>query len=315
VFPPFFLYVLWKEKPAVVHAHAVSALTFVVGVCARIFGIPSIVKFAGDWVWETMSTHALHAKDLDELKKTSRLARLLTRVERFGVRNFTVQWAPSQFREENIRTLLGPDASVVRIPNSLALPSVERYTRQEKAGCRVVSANRFIPHKRVALIANMFARVAGPEDTLVLIGTGADVEVEKVTKVVSELPCADRITLTGKLSSEEVYDQFAQSDIYVSASLEEGFPNVFVEAMHFGLPIIATDVGGCREMVQHEKTGLLSPVEDDNQLQNNIQTVLRDAALRERMSQASREAARAFDLNVVVDQFISLYTRLANREL
>jgi glycosyltransferase involved in cell wall biosynthesis len=161
----------------------------------------------------------------------------------------------------------------------------------------------------------MFARVAGPEDTLVLIGTGADVEVEKVTKVVSELPCADRITLTGKLSSEEVYDQFAQSDIYVSASLEEGFPNVFVEAMHFGLPIIATDVGGCREMVQHEKTGLLSPVEDDNQLQNNIQTVLRDAALRERMSQASREAARAFDLNVVVDQFISLYTRLANREL
>jgi glycosyltransferase involved in cell wall biosynthesis len=313
VFPPFFLYIVWKEKPDIIHAHAVSALTFVVGVCARMLGIPSVVKFAGDWVWETMSTHALYAKDLEELKQTSQMARILTAIERYGVKNFTVQWAPSEFREQNIRTLLGEDASVVRIPNSLALPRLETYTKHKKPGRTVVSANRFIPHKRVALIASMFARVAGPEDTLVLIGTGAPAEVAKVTEAVSTLPCADRIILTGRLSSEEVYAQFAQADMYVSASLEEGFPNVFVEAMHFGLPIVATDVGGCREMVQHDKTGLLSAVEDDRKLEEHMGKVLHDDALRARMADASREAAKAFDLTVVVDQFIALYKKLAQK--
>jgi glycosyltransferase involved in cell wall biosynthesis len=276
-------------------------------------GIPSVVKFAGDWVWETMSTHALYAKDLEELKQTSQMARILTAIERYGVKNFTVQWAPSEFREQNIRTLLGEDASVVRIPNSLALPRLETYTKHKKPGRTVVSANRFIPHKRVALIASMFARVAGPEDTLVLIGTGAPAEVAKVTEAVSTLPCADRIILTGRLSSEEVYAQFAQADMYVSASLEEGFPNVFVEAMHFGLPIVATDVGGCREMVQHDKTGLLSAVEDDRKLEEHMGKVLHDDALRARMADASREAAKAFDLTVVVDQFIALYKKLAQK--
>jgi glycosyltransferase involved in cell wall biosynthesis len=96
----------------------------------------------------------------------------------------------------------------------------------------------------------------------------------------------------------------------VSSSLEEGMPNVFIEAMHFGVPIVATDVGGCGELVQVGKTGFLAPVDDDGVLEKHLRVLLENDELRKEMSDASRVASQAYDLHKVVQEFLDLYKRL-----
>lgn len=310
IFLPFVLYVLLRERPWVVHAHAVNANSLMLGVVCKMFRIPSVIKFAGDWVWETLSTNTLHAPDLEALQKISLRARLLLKIESFGVGMYTAQWAPSRFRVENIRKLLGRKANVIYIPNCLILPDRENFSRTGHSGVTVISASRFVPQKRPHVVAEIFDAVAGPEDRLLLVGSGLPEYVAQVQKVVDVLPRKNQITLLGRLSSKELYPLFANADVYVSASLEEGLPNVFIEAMHFGLPILATDVGGCGEMVTEGKSGFLVPPDDLEKMKERLRTLLQNAQLRKDMSTRAIEESRSYNLAHIVDDFREMYSSL-----
>lgn len=311
VFTPFFLFLLLSERPDIVHAHSVSASSFIAGFFAKLLRIPSIVKFAGDWVWETLSTSKVQGKDFDDIYSKSYSGRFLKYIERGGISLFDIIWCPSQFRKENVRRLLGTTERVRVIPNALLLP--RGGFRDEDPGdpVTVVSANRFIPHKRVATIVRAFKDMAIPGAKLVLVGSGAEVEVEKVKEAIIETGLQTDVVLTGALSSEDVYAEFERASFYVSASLEEGFPNVFIEAMHFGLPIVSTDVGGCREMVEEGRTGFLVDPHDESALVESMRKLATDRNLRNTFAKAAYERSKRYDLSVVVEEFIELYKRLA----
>lgn len=311
IFTFVLIYVLLRERPAILHAHSVSAPTFIAGTFARLFGIPSIIKFAGDWVWETLSTSRLRGKDFTDLYASTFSGRFLTRVERFGVSLFDIVWTPSQFRRENVLELMGTDERVRIIPNSLILP--EGGVRNLNTGEEVVvvSANRFIPHKRVSMIVRAFKAANVPNARLVLIGGGEQKEVTEVEEAVRAAGLEGKVTLTGILSSAEIYEIFATAHVYVSASLEEGFPNVFIEAMHYGLPIVATDVGGCREMVMEGETGFLVDPMDEAALAGRMERLMTDIDLRNQYAESAYARSHQYDLRVVVGKFIELYGELA----
>lgn len=312
VFPFYFTYVVLRERPRILHAHSVSASSFVAGVLAKLYGMPSIIKFAGDWVWETLSTKGIQGDDFTEVYEKSWKGRMLKAVERYGVSLYTRIWVPSNFRRENVRSLMGTDARVVQIPNALAL-SGGGSTVWDGTAPVVISANRFIPHKRVDMIVRAFATLSRKDARLILIGGGEKAQEEKVRKEIERLNLGERVTCTGILSSTEIYSLFKQATVYVSASLEEGFPNVFIEAMHFGLPIVTTDAGGSRELVEDKVTGYVVPVMSEEQLAKRIQDIVENKEARNRYSEKAYEASRQYDLSVVVDSFIALYEQLTHR--
>ncbi|MBW7896571.1 MAG: glycosyltransferase family 4 protein [Opitutaceae bacterium] len=93
---------------------------------------------------------------------------------------------------------------------------------------------------------------------------------------------------------DDIYDQadiFAMTSINYGASIE-GFGLVYLEASAHGLPVIAHDVGGVSEAVQHEQTGLLVPPDQPAVLTAAFQRLLADAGLRMRLGQAGRTWAR-----------------------
>lgn len=310
IFLPVLMYVTWKEKPVIIHAHAMSALTFIVGVYSAITKTPSIVKFAGDWVWETLSASSVRSVTPELLKERYWVARVLDRIQVSALNKFDVQWAPSLSKKRDLEKLLGHVSTIEYIPNSLALPEPRPRKQKADQGRLIVSANRFVPHKRVSLIIELFERVAQPRDKLVLIGTGDEQEVNRVHERAKKSSMSSQIILTGGLSTAEVYTWLSQADVYISTSLEEGMPNVFIEAMYFGVPIVSTDVGGCRELVQSGKTGFLAPANDIDQLESQLRRILRDPLLRQKMSQEAENAAKAYDLHVVVQRFLAIYRKL-----
>jgi lipopolysaccharide/colanic/teichoic acid biosynthesis glycosyltransferase/glycosyltransferase involved in cell wall biosynthesis len=109
---------------------------------------------------------------------------------------------------------------------------------------------------------------------------------------------------------DDVDDLYAAMDLFVLPSHREGFPRSAMEAAATGVPVIATDVRGCRQVVDHGVTGLLVPVRDPASLADAILELGEDEPRRQRMATAARERAlEAFDERQVVDTVLAVYDR------
>lgn len=307
MFPWYFRKILKKEKPDIVHCHSVSILSFVAAWIARRRGIPTVVKFAGDWVWETLSTSGVKAKDFDDLYKRSSLARFMWKIEKKGLSLFDYIWAPSEFRAQNVEKVQGHRKNVRIIYNALDLPAGGYHDMKDGGPFVVVSANRFIPHKRLPMLVNAFSQLNNPHARLILIGTGQEEEITKTKEEADKQGVSGRVSFSGRIESDEVYKLFEQSSVYVSTSLEEGFPNVFVEAMHFGLPIISTDVGGCKEIVREGETGYLYNPTDESLIVERLKHLMQNTNLRNKMGKSAYEHSHQYELATVIAQFMDLY--------
>ena len=120
------------------------------------------------------------------------------------------------------------------------------------------------------------------------------------------------VTLLGYV--DDMSALLGQTDIAVLPSYREGVPSSLLEAAACGLPLIATDVPGCREIVQPGVNGLLVPAKDAPALAAAIRQLCADPATRQRMGQASRAKVLAeFDQRIVFEQTWAVYEELLNR--
>jgi glycosyltransferase involved in cell wall biosynthesis len=106
----------------------------------------------------------------------------------------------------------------------------------------------------------------------------------------------------------DVGAKLAAADVFVLPSRSEAFPNAVLEAMAAGLPIVASGVGGIRELITHGQTGLLVAPDDAARLADQICLLLDNEALAARLGTSARADARArYSFDRMVAQFESLY--------
>ena len=104
---------------------------------------------------------------------------------------------------------------------------------------------------------------------------------------------------------------YAAMDVFVTASWREGFPRAAMEASAMGLPIVATDIRGCRQVVDAGATGTLVPVHNAAALADAITELTNDAALRNRYGTAARARAQhEFDDRRVIEHTLEVYRLL-----
>lgn len=118
-------------------------------------------------------------------------------------------------------------------------------------------------------------------------------------------------------SRTDIPDVLSAFDVFALPSYREGFPRAAMEASAMGVPVIATDVRGCRQVVQHEQTGLLVPVRDSGALAEAIGRLLADVPLRAQLGHRACERAMAeFDQDRVIARTLAVYrSHLAARML
>lgn len=109
--------------------------------------------------------------------------------------------------------------------------------------------------------------------------------------------------------TEEVAKIYRDANIAILPSYREGLPKSLLEAAACGLPIITTDVPGCREIVQHRVNGLLVPLKDPKKLADALEILLFDAPLREHLGKAGRHLVNAhFDEKIIIQETLALYS-------
>lgn len=99
----------------------------------------------------------------------------------------------------------------------------------------------------------------------------------------------------------------AEVDLLLMPSRYEGFPYVLLEALHSGVPIVATPVGGVSETVEQGDCGRVVPMGDVTALADTIEHLARDAALREKLATNARRHADAFDTSTMTERIETLY--------
>lgn len=145
-----------------------------------------------------------------------------------------------------------------------------------------------------------------------LIGDGED--REKILALIKRLGLEDCCQWLGTLAHERVLDHYRNSELFVlGCQIEpngdrDGIPNVLVEAMAVGVPVVATDISAIPELVESETSGLLVPSKSPEKLAQAMQRLLTDAELRARVIPRAREkVATEFDNQRLIRDLAAIY--------
>ena len=136
-----------------------------------------------------------------------------------------------------------------------------------------------------------------------IFGTGS--ERSRIESLVRELDLSDAVTMHGAI--ERPQEALWQIDLLVLPSAAEGFGLVLTEAMAAGVPVVATDVAGIRDVVRNGETGLLVPAGSPPDLARAIDRILFDNGLRDRLvTEGHKDVARRFAWDVVLPRYRQL---------
>ena len=200
------------------------------------------------------------------------------------------------------------DGEVRVIPNGVdvglfagALPATKL-----PGGKRVAWVGRLDRQKGFPVAVEAFERLAAEIDDvhLIVAGDGRDrTAVDRLSPRVR-----NRVIMLGAVPHSDLPPYLAACDAFIApATGQESFGVVLVEAMASGLPVVATDIAGYREVLRREIDGLLVLPGDALALADGLRRVLDDAALAERLRQAGRARANDFSWDVVVTRLERAY--------
>jgi glycosyltransferase involved in cell wall biosynthesis len=178
----------------------------------------------------------------------------------------------------------------------------------------VLTVSRLFAAKGTAELLRAIALVRHeiPDVKLVVVGrdTSGGSYMQELQSIIREKDLHDTVLFAGQRS--DIVRFMAAADIFAMPSFLEPFGIVFTEAMAMQLPVVALNNGGTKEVVEHGKDGLLSEPGDIVTLANNLVTLLRDTALRERMGNFGREqVAKRFTVKHLAEKMSKIYEKLA----
>lgn len=173
--------------------------------------------------------------------------------------------AVSSTLKNNIKQHIGVDSTVV--PNMVGKEFQYRaHDNTNRKTIHLITTGRLIPEKCFDMLIQAVANISLPLQ-LSIIGNGS--EKDKLQRLTNKLHMEDRVHLLGHKSKQEIVALLQDSDIFVLPSQSETFGVAYIEALACGLPIIATDCGGPRDIVTNNN-GLLVPINNQHALEQAI---------------------------------------------
>ena len=200
----------------------------------------------------------------------------------------------SQASADFIRRHVGPGADVRIVPNGVDVDLFRRATPADlPLGRRMLFVGRLEPRKGFGVALRAFGRLAGRHPDLRLVVAGEGTERSALDGL--DPAVRSRVLELGTVPHADLPGCYAAADVFVSpATGGESFGIVLVEAMAAGVPVVASDIPGYREVVRAGVDGLLVPAGDDAAVAGAVDAVLSDPDLARRLSEAGRSRSTEF---------------------
>lgn len=306
---------LRRTRFDVIHTH--TPVAGLIGrAAARLAGVPFVVYTAhGFYFHEGMSPP---------------VRRLFVSLERFGGRlsDLVLVQSEEDYREA-LRERIMPHEKLVHIGNGVDPTLFGRDIHAEAAdavrsalglndGPIVGFVGRIVREKGVMEFVRAAAEVRRDHPKAEFVMVGAPLESDRddcwmhVSGLAKELGIAEALFMTGYRKDVPVL--LSLFDVFALPSYREGMPRALLEAMASGIPVVASDIRGCREEIEEDVTGLIVPPRDHERLGESISMLLDSRARASRMGEAARErVAELFDERRIVLHQVRLLEELAGK--
>jgi len=169
---------------------------------------------------------------------------------------------------------------------------------------------RLAPEKNLGYLSRAVVKFLErvPESVFLVVGAGPS--GEEMRKIFAEAGFGDRLLLAGKKTGQELYDAYGAMDLFAFSSFSETQGLVLAEAMAAGLPVVALNASGVREVVRDAENGFLLPAQKgEGGFADKLYELFADSALRERFSENARVTAGEFSREACAAKAIELYER------
>jgi glycosyltransferase involved in cell wall biosynthesis len=295
--------VLTSESIDIAHLHYAAPFHYYFRLTRKLLGIPYIVT--------------LHRGDIVGYPKLPRANRALVR---FALNGADGVVSVSRWLAAQAHASLGTLPSLTVIENGIDLRALD--APDDFAGSsdnRPGLPSRFflmvsnVAHYKaqdVAIRAWAIVKSLHPDLPLLIVGAPRDLWDECV-RLIEELGCGDVIKLLGPLPRNDALALMRRATALVIPSRSEGLPYVLLEAGALGTPIICSDIGPFTEVVEHEKTALVTPVEDHRAVAQAALRLLANPEFgREMGSSLSRRVRSDFTAAAMAARYWRLYQRV-----
>lgn len=175
---------------------------------------------------------------------------------------------------------------------------------EEKKEMIMVTIGRLIPRKGYEVLLRAMKLVA--KGKLVIMGSGP--MEAKIRQIIDREGLQERVELAGQVTEEKKQELLEQADIYISASEHEGFGIVYLEAMLWALPVVATDNGGQMDFLD-EKGAMIVGAGDYDGLARAASKLIADGKLRRVMGEYNKNQVKNFYLEETTKRFEEVLVR------
>lgn len=269
-----------KQKPDVILAMSISN-GFVGYLAKKIFKIPYVIYVLGvDWYI------ARDDKTLGTLFK-------------HWVKNCDTLLTQTNIIKREVMEHL-PNTEVEVVPNGISLPGKRAH------GDKIVYLGRLAKVKGVEFLIEA---VRGIENCRELLIAGTGPEEENLRNAAAGL----NVRFLGRV--QDVEDCLLQGKFIVLPSLSEGLPQVMLEAMSYGLPVIASRVGGIPDVIEHGKTGFLVEPENSEDIRKHIKILLSDDDLCQEMGKNCLNEAEKYTWDKIAEKIENILQKSAGRRV
>ena len=225
--------------------------------------------------------------------------------------------AISSYTAREVRKLA--DVPIEVIPYTAELPTPSASARAREGERSILFVGRLIERKGVNHLIRAFGTVRRHTPVrLVVIGDGP--ERARLEQVARDMGVAEHVEFRGRVTDEELRQAYGAASVFVLPSVldarqdTEGLGVVLLEAMNYSVPVIASEIGGITDIVQHDRTGLLVPPGDEVALAKALSRLLTDPALSRTLGEAGRQRLHdAFSWERIVDRWQEVYAGALTR--
>ena len=282
---------------------------------ANIFLKKKIIrKIVGDPVWERAYSKAKISESFDEfqVKNYGFSISLQKKVRSFSIKKSDIVVTPSKHLKNFILNL-GFKNKIEIINNGVFIPeeNTNIFTNDQ---INITIVSRLVSHKNIEKIVRAISDLNNPLIYLNIIGDGP--ELNQLQKISLESNNKDNIIFHGKLNRDDINHIFLKSDIYIQASNYEGLPHSLLEAMSYGIPVLCTPVGECKEILGNEDRGYILdlPVSKNN-IKSKISQIIGEKDIANKKGERGKDFINEkYNLTNSFNLYKNLFTRLLEEE-
>lgn len=198
------------------------------------------------------------------------------------------------------------------VPNVVSI-SEDSFRLRRRLAPKLLWMRSFhsIYNPRMAIEAFAKVKAKHPDATLVMAGVDKGMEGE-VKALAADLGLQDSVSFPGFLDAAAKAREFSKADIYLNTNTIDNMPVSVVEACAYGLPVVATNVGGLPHLITHEMDGLLIPNGDVDAAAEAVEKLLSEPDFAKRLSSNGRQLAGRSDWRTVRGMWETLFDEVSN---